>query len=350
MNGLEIDRKIRIMEICGSHTMSILRSGVKEILPSNIKLVSGPGCPVCVTSQEYIDASIKLSKREDIIITTFGDMINVPGTNGSLRLQRAQGKDIRIVYSPLEAVNIARKNQNKEVVFLAIGFETTAPTIALAIEMAYKEKLKNFKVFSALKTMPEAINMLLSDNSIYVNGIICPGHVSTIVGEEAFTFISDKFKIPSVIAGFEDKDVITAILLLVKMIKEKQHNINNIYGSFVRHEGNIKAKALINKVFQPCSSKWRGIGLIENSGLKLSDEYINYDAEKTLEIKMVDSLVLNGCICGQILRGQKSPMDCSLFGKECTPYKPIGVCMVSREGACGIYYKMRGENKKLVRK
>lgn len=343
MKGLEIDGEIRIMEICGSHTIAILKSGIKNILPSNIELVSGPGCPVCVTSQDYIDASIELTKRENIIIVTFGDMINVPGTNGSLRLQKAKGKDIKIVYSPLEALNIARKNPYKEVVFLGIGFETTAPITAIAIETAYKERLKNFSVFSALKTMPEAINMLLSDKEVKVDGIICPGHVSTIIGEENFAFISNKFRIPSVIAGFEYNDVKAAIFLLVKMIKENQHTINNIYGRFVRSEGNKKAKELINKIFEPSNSKWRGIGLIENSGLKIRNQYSSYDAEKKFDIKMVDSLSVKGCICGQILKGQKRPVDCSFLGKECTPQKPIGVCMVSREGACGIHYKINGK-------
>lgn len=343
MKSLEINKEIRIMEICGTHTMSILRSGIKQILPSNIKLISGPGCPVCVTSQGYIDASIELSKRENIIITTFGDMINTPGTNSSLKIQRALGNDIRVVYSPLEAVNIARKNPHKEIVFLGIGFETTAPTIALAIDKVYREKLENFTVFSALKTMPEAIKMLLIDKDVKVDGIICPGHVSTIIGEKAFRFISNKFHIPSVIAGFEDKDVKAAIYLLVEMIRENQCDIKNIYGRFVKYEGNKKAKEIMDKVFQSSNSKWRGLGLIENSGLKVSNEYSAYDAEVKFNIKIEDSPYLKGCICGQILKGQKTPVDCGFFAKECTPYNPIGVCMVSGEGACGIHYKYLNE-------
>jgi len=339
MKSLEINREIRIMEICGTHTMSILRSGIKQLLPSNIKLISGPGCPVCVTSQGYIDAAIELSERENIIITTFGDMINTPGTNSSLKIQSALGNDIRVVYSPLEAVNIARKNPHKEIVFLGIGFETTAPTIALAIEKAYIEKLENFTVFSALKTMPEAIKMLLSDKDVKVDGIICPGHVSTIIGEKAFSFISNKLHIPSVIAGFEDMDVRAAIYLLVEMIRENKCDIKNIYGSCVKYEGNKKAKELMDKVFQHSNSKWRGLGLIENSGLKISKKYSAYDAEVRFNIKIEDSPYLKGCTCGDILRGQKTPVDCVFFGKECTPYNPIGVCMVSGEGACGIHYK-----------
>jgi len=343
MKSLEINREIRIMEICGTHTMSILRSGIKQLLPSNIKLISGPGCPVCVTSQGYIDAAIELSERENIIITTFGDMINTPGTNSSLKIQRALGNDIRVVYSPLEAVNIARKNPHKEIVFLGIGFETTAPTIALAIDKVYREKTENFSVFTALKTMPEVIKMLIKDKDVQVDGIICPGHVSTIIGEKAFSFISNNLHIPSVIAGFEDKDVRAAIYLLVEMIRENKCDIKNIYSSCVKYEGNKKAKDLMDKVFQHSNSNWRGIGLIENSGLKVTKLYSAYDAEVKFGIKIENSPYLKDCICGNILRGQKTPVDCSFFGKECTPYNPIGVCMVSTEGACGIHYKYLNE-------
>lgn len=339
MKRFNINREVRIMEICGTHTMSILRSGIKQLLPDNIKLISGPGCPVCVTGQGYIDAAIELSNIENIIITTFGDMINIPGNKSSLILQRALGRDIRIVYSPLEAVEIARRNPKKEVVFLGIGFETTAPIIALAIEQSFKKEIDNFTVFSSLKTMPEVIRMLLRDKEVQVDGIICPGHVSTIIGETAFRFISNEFNIPSVIAGFEDKDVVAGIYLLLDMIKEGKHNQKNIYSRFVKKEGNNKAKELMDKVFSGCSSKWRGIGLIENSGLKIRESYCDYDAELKFNIKIEDTPPIKGCICGNILKGQKTPLDCKLFGRECIPSSPIGVCMVSREGACGIHYR-----------
>lgn len=335
----EMSRKIRIMEICGTHTLSILRSGIKELLPSNIEIISGPGCPVCVTNQAYIDACIKLSKVENIIITTFGDMINTPSSKGSLMIERAKGSNIRVVYSPIEAVNIAKENPKYEVIFLGIGFETTAPTIGIAIEKAYIEGVKNFSVFSALKTMPEAIKRLLSYKEVKVDGIICPGHVSTIIGEHDFSFISSELKIPSVIAGFEDRDVIFAIYLLIDMITNNQHSIKNIYRRFVKYQGNSKAKELIERVFQCTDSDWRGIGTIENTGLKIRNKYINFDAKEKFNIKMEESPLVEGCICGDILRGQKVPKDCISFGKKCTPYSPIGVCMVSREGACGIQYK-----------
>ncbi|PRR82061.1 Hydrogenase expression/formation protein HypD [Clostridium vincentii] len=266
-------------------------------------------------------------------------MINIPATSSSLKIQRALGNDIRVVYSPLEAVNIAKKNPHKEIVFLGIGFETTAPTIALAIEKCYKGRIENFSVFSALKTMPEVIKMLINNKNVKIDGIICPGHVSTIIGEKSFSFISNKFHIPAVIAGFEDKDVKAAIYLLVDMIRENQFDIKNIYGSCVKYEGNKKAKELMQRVFQSSNSKWRGIGLIKSSGLKVSNKYSQYDAEMKFNIKMEDSPYLKGCICGDILRGEKTPVDCRFFGKECTPYNPIGVCMVSGEGACGIHYK-----------
>jgi hydrogenase expression/formation protein HypD len=345
MREMEINREIRIMEICGTHTMSILRSGIKLILPRNIKLISGPGCPVCVTSQGYIDASIELSERENIIIATFGDMINISGTSGSLKIQSALGKDVRVVYSPLEAVNIARKNPHKEIVFLGIGFETTVPTIALAIEKAHREKIKNFSVFGSLKTMPEVIKMLIKDEDVQVDGIICPGHVSTIIGEKAFNFVSNELHIPSVIAGFEDKDVRAAIYLLVEMIKGNECKLKNIYGRCVKYEGNKKAKGIMNKVFHSCNSMWRGLGVIENSGLKVSNKYSDYDAEVKFNIKIEDGNGFNGCICGEILKGKKTPLDCGFFGKECTPYNPKGICMVSGEGVCGIHYKYLNKRK-----
>lgn len=339
MKAFQINREIRIMEICGTHTMSILRSGIKNLLPNNIKLISGPGCPVCVTSQGYIDACIELSKCNNIIIATFGDMINTPGSNSSLKIQRALGRDIRIVYSPLQSIDIAIKNPSKEVVFLAIGFETTAPVIALTIEKAYIKKIKNFSTFCALKTMPEAIEMLIRDKEISVDGIICPGNVSTIIGESAFGFISNNLKIPSVIAGFQDKDVITAIYLLIDMISKNESKLINIYGRFVKYEGNKKAKELLNRVFECSDSNWRGLGLIKKSGLIIASKYSEYDAEIKFDIKIVDNPGFKGCICGQILKGQKNPEECKFFGTKCTPYFPIGVCMVSREGSCGVHYR-----------
>ncbi|MBD7910824.1 hydrogenase formation protein HypD [Clostridium cibarium] len=339
MECLKINREIRIMEVCGTHTLAILRSGIRNIIPNNIKIVSGPGCPVCVTNQGYIDACIELSKRENIIITTFGDMINVPGTNSSLKVERALGNDIRILYSPLDAINTAKKNPDKEVVFLAIGFETTAPLIGLAIEKAKIENLKNFSVFCGVKTMPQVIRMLIEDEKVNIDGIICPGNVSTIIGGDSFKFISKELSIPAVIAGFENRDVIAAIYLLIDMLKKNECGVTNIYRRFVKAEGNKKAKEIMNKVFMPSDSLWRGLGLIKNSGLEIRETYSDYDVKVKFNIKIEDSPLVKGCICGDILKGEKSPENCMLFGNMCSPNSPVGVCMVSREGACKIYYQ-----------
>lgn len=334
-----MQRKIRIMEICGTHTASILRSGIKNILPDNIELVSGPGCPVCVTPQGYIDSAIELSERKEIIIATFGDMINIPGTSRTLKYQKALGCDIRVLYSPLEAVNIAKQNPTKEVVFLGIGFETTVPVIALAILKAYVEQVKNFSVFASLKTMPEVIKILLKDKRTNIDGIIYPGHVSTIIGEKEFEYISDELQIPGIIAGFEDKDIMLAVLLLIDMISKNDCILKNIYKSAVRYEGNVKAKELINNIFEVSDGYWRGFGIIKNSGLKVRYDYRDFDAITKFGLQIIEQKSSKGCICEDILRGVKVPKDCKLFGKECTPDKPVGVCMVSREGSCGVHFK-----------
>ena len=339
MKRLDFHRKMNIMEVCGTHTMAILRSGIKDTLPKNINLISGPGCPVCVTAQGYIDAAIELSKRENVIITTFGDMINVPGTGTSLNIQRALGKDIRVVYSPLESLKIAEKNPNKEVVFLGIGFETTAPLIALTIEESKIKEIKNFSVFLSLKTMPEILKALLKGEDIKIDGIICPGHVSTIIGEKEFEFIGDEFHKPAVIAGFGSRDVIAGIYILSDMISDNKSDLENIYPQCVKYEGNKKAKELIYKVFEKTDAVWRGIGKVNGSGLYIKKEYEEYDAVRKFKIVVSEEKYEDHCICGEILKGKKKPKDCSFFGTVCTPYNPIGVCMVSREGSCRIYYE-----------
>ncbi|GAA0693208.1 MAG: hydrogenase formation protein HypD [Clostridium cadaveris] len=339
MKSLECDRKINIMEVCGTHTMAILRSGIKDTLPKNINLISGPGCPVCVTPQGYIDAAIELSKRDDVIIATFGDMISVPATESSLNIQRALGKDIRVIYSPLEALKIAEKNLNKEVVFLGIGFETTAPLIALAIEKSRIRGIKNFSVFTSLKTMPEILRVLLKGEDIKIDGIICPGHVSTIIGEKEFKFLGDEFHKPAVIAGFGSRDVIAGIYILSDMIRRNKSDLKNIYSQYVRYDGNENAKALIYKVFEKTEGLWRGIGKVEGSGLSIKKEYEEYDAIKKFKIEISKEEHVRECICGEILKGYKKPKDCNFFGTICTPHNPIGVCMVSREGSCKIYYE-----------
>lgn len=335
----DVKSEIIIMEVCGTHTMSIFRSGIKDLLPSNIKLVSGPGCPVCVTSQGYIDSVIELSKNEDIIITTFGDMMKVPGNKSSLQKEKAKGRDIRIVYSPLDAVKIAKENPNKEVIFLAVGFETTAPAIALSVEIAARENIKKYSILQSIKTMPTTMKQLVLDEELKIDGFLCPGHVSTIIGSKPYEFLPEEFGIPAVVAGFEAGDIATGLYNLIEMIENNISEVRNMYGRLVKYEGNEKALGIINNIFDVTDSTWRGLGNIEDTGLRLKEEYSLYDAEKKLRIKLFEDKPHKGCICGEILKGKKNPHDCKLFSKVCNPLNPIGACMVSEEGTCAAYYK-----------
>lgn len=332
-------RNITIMEVCGTHTMSICKNGIKELLPKNIRLISGPGCPVCVTPQSYIDTAIELSNRKNVIITTFGDMINVPGSVSSLKIQRALGSDIRVVYSPIDSLKIAKQNLDKEIVFLGVGFETTAPIIALSILKAKYENISNFSVFQSMKTMPSVMKKLVKDEEVNIDGFLCPGHVSVITGARSFEFLSKEFNIPCVVAGFEYNDIIYAIYIIAHMIAEGTSEVKNIYGRFVKYEGNERAQNTIIKVFTSAGSTWRGLGYIEGTGLEFRKEYKIYDAKEKYNLHIVDSEMASGCICGEVLKGTKEPTDCKLFSKVCNPSNPVGACMVSQEGTCGIYYK-----------
>lgn len=338
------DKEVKIMEVCGTHTMSIFRSGIRKLLPSNIKLISGPGCPVCVTSQSYIDTVIELSKREDIIITTFGDMLKVPGNKSSLQKEKALGRDIRMVYSPLDALKIARENPDREVVFLGIGFETTAPTIALSVKIAHKENVKNYSVLQSIKTMPITMRQLVLDDEIKIDGFICPGHVSTIIGAEPYEFLAKEFKIPAVIAGFESGDIVLGLYTLLEMIENNIYEVKNVYERLVRYVGNTKALSSMDEIFETCDSVWRGLGKIDGTGLRLKEKFISFDAEKKLNIKMLEDKPKKGCICGEILKGKNNPLDCKLFLNVCNPLNPIGACMVSEEGTCAAYYKYKNIN------
>jgi hydrogenase expression/formation protein HypD len=330
---------ITIMEVCGTHTMSIFKSGLRQLLPSNIKLISGPGCPVCVTSQGYIDTAIELSKDKNIIITTFGDMLRVPGNGSSLQEERALGRDIRIVYSPLDAVRISEENPNKEVVFLGIGFETTAPTIALSILKAYGDDIKNFSVLGSIKTMPNTMKALVLDKDIEINGFLCPGHVSTVIGAKPYEFLARDYGIPAVVAGFEPSDIVTAIYHILHMLQANKAEIINQYSRLVKEEGNKNALSVIYEVFEVADSTWRGLGTIPATGLSLKDKYKDYNAEYKLKLSMLEDRPIKGCLCGEILKGKKSPLDCKLFSTVCNPVTPIGACMVSEEGTCAAYYK-----------
>ncbi|HPD65818.1 MAG TPA: hydrogenase formation protein HypD [Bacteroidia bacterium] len=331
-------KQIRLMEVCGGHTMAIQRFGIPSLLPHNVRLISGPGCPVCVTSRKYIDHLIALCRIDEVILTTYGDLIRVPGSSSTLELERSRGKDVRIVYSILDALQLARENPQKKVIFAGIGFETTTPPTAAGVLTAKNENLRNFFVLSAHKVMPPAMEALI-DEGIQIDGYIAPGHVSTITGSGIYEPLTRKFGVGCVISGFEPADLLESILMLVRQIEYQQPAVEIQYKRAVRPEGNLVAKAMIEKVFEPCDDWWRGLGILPASGLKLKDEYADFDADKIFNIEIEPTRDDKGCICGEVLKGIKSPKECKLFGKACTPSDPAGACMVSSEGACHAYYR-----------
>jgi hydrogenase expression/formation protein HypD len=331
--------KVRLMEVCGTHTMSIFRSGIRTLLPDTISLLSGPGCPVCVTAQKEIDAFIGLARADDVIVTTFGDLIKVPGTDSSLQKERANNRDIRVVYSTFDAIKIARKNPDKKVVFLGVGFETTAPTIAATIISAKEAKLDNFFVFSAHKTVPPALDALMQTKDVKIDGFILPGHVSVIIGTKAFLPLFEKYKIPCVVAGFEPSDILQPISILVEQIESDAPELINGYPRVVTFDGNEKAQKIMEDVFETVDVEWRGIGVIPKSGLRIRKRFSTFDAEKMIEFSVPESKEFKGCACGEILTGLKIPPECPLYKKVCTPMDPLGPCMVSSEGTCAAYYK-----------
>ena len=331
---------VNFMEVCGTHTMAIGRFGIRQLLPTNIKLLSGPGCPVCVTPDEYIDKAIALSQMKDVIITTFGDMVKVPGSYSSLEKEQAKGKNIQIVYSPLEAFDIAEIHPSRKVIFLGIGFETTAPAVALTIKKAYAIGLKNFTVLSGHKLIPPAMETLIEDDKdVKIDGFICPGHVSAIIGSRPYENIATKYRVPCVIAGFEPSDILEAVLLLTKRILENKTGVENQYKRVVKREGNIRARKIMEEVFDIVDSEWRGIGTIKKSGLAIKERYREFNADKRHPLKIKVNKKRHRCICGDILKGKKIPVDCKLFGKVCRPESPVGPCMVSSEGSCAAYYR-----------
>lgn len=331
--------RVNLMEVCGTHTMVIFQQGLKGMLPKNVNLLSGPGCPVCVTSQEDIDKAIELAKDRKVIITTFGDMVRVPGTNSSLEKEKANGVDVRIIYSPSEALRIARENPDKKVVFLAIGFETTSPLIAASLMDAQKEKIDNFFIFSTHKLIPPAMEVLSKSKEINIKGFICPGHVSVTIGSEAYGLIARKYNVPCVIGGFEALDVLQSIYMLLRQIKENRAEVEIEYFRAVHPQGNRIAQQLISEVFEVTDVRWRGLGIIPRSGLRLKKKFYKYDAEREFQPKVKKSKENPDCACGQVLRGVKKPTQCKLYKRICTPENPYGPCMVSSEGTCAAYYK-----------
>ena len=335
-------KPIRLMEVCGTHTVSIFRSGIRSLLPDTVSLLSGPGCPVCVTDQKEIDAFIEVAKQPEVIVATFGDLMRVPGTNSSLQRERAEGRDIRMVYSTIDALEIAQKNPEKQVVFLGVGFETTAPTIAAAVMTASREGVENFGVISAHKLVPPALEALMSLEDVHIDGFILPGHVSVIIGLDAYRPFFDKHRIPCVAAGFEPVDILQAISQLIEQIESGRPQLGNAYQRAVTPEGNPKARQMMNYILEPADACWRGIGTIPLSGLKIRDDFAAHDAEKLLNIQVPDPAPPKGCACGDILVGKKTPLECALYKKVCTPTDPVGPCMVSTEGTCAAYYKYHG--------
>jgi hydrogenase expression/formation protein HypD len=332
-------RPIRLMEVCGTHTMAIFRHGIRSMLPETINLLSGPGCPVCVTAQGEIDTFVALARLPDVMITTFGDLMRVPGSGSSLKEESASGADVRVVYSPLDAVNLARQYPDKTVVFLGVGFETTVPTIAAAIMTAQQMRLDNFCVCTAHKVVPPALAALMDNPQVCVDGFLLPGHVSVIIGLQAYQPFFDHYHTPSVVAGFEPTDILQGILALVQQIESGRPFLENAYSRAVSDKGNLKAQQVIQTVFKQSGAVWRGIGVIPGSGLVLRDEFASFDAARRYQLQPSEVPEPKGCACGEILTGIKTPVQCPLFRKRCTPMAPVGPCMVSSEGTCAAYYR-----------
>jgi hydrogenase expression/formation protein HypD len=332
-------KPIRLMEVCGTHTVAIFRHGIRQILPSTIQLISGPGCPVCVTATEEIDRAVKLARISEVMVTTFGDLVRVPGSHSSLQRERASGADVRMVYSTFDALKLAQENQTKKVVFLAIGFETTAPTVAAAVLEAERLGLNNFFILSAHKLLPPALGALLNSGNLNIQGFIYPGHVSTIIGTLAYEWVAEKFQVPGVVCGFEPVDILETILMLVQQIEKSQARVEIQYKRGVDAIGNPKALQVLNQVFVPCDAPWRGLGIITESGLTLRPKYRTFAAEDHFDLQVPPAQDHPGCACGEVLRGVKTPLECKLFRTVCFPETPLGPCMVSTEGTCAAYYK-----------
>ena len=331
-------RPIQLMEVCGTHTVSIFRYGIRGVLPEHIRLLSGPGCPVCVTPNPDIDLAIALTRQKDVILVTFGDMMRVPGSTSSLQKEKAQGGDIRIVYSSLDALTIAKDNPGKRIVFLAIGFETTSPTVAVAILHAGKENLRNLFFLNSQKRVPPALQVLLRSKQIHIDGLILPGHVSAILGTKPYQFIAEEFARPGVVTGFEPLDILQGIWMLVKQIEENHPRIEIQYRRVVREEGNPLALSKIYEVFEEDHALWRGFGMIPGSGYRFRERFKERDA-RTFDVEVEPPAEHPGCLCGEVLQGIRSPLDCPLFKVVCHPENPIGPCMVSMEGTCATYFK-----------
>lgn len=334
-----LERQITLMEVCGTHTMSIFRHGIKSMLPGNIRLISGPGCPVCVTPPQYIDQAIQLAGNNEVIICSFGDMLRVPGIEGTLENTRMYGADIRIVYSPLDCIRIAKDNPGKMVVFLAVGFETTSPVVGLCMKQAEDEGADNFLILPGLKLLFPALKSLFNSGEVKVDGLICPGHVTSVTGQAPYEFIPEMYGIPCVIAGFELTDILMSIYMLILQVVDGRACVENAYKRAGTEEGNARALRVIEQVFQKSDVSWRGLGIIPQSGLEPSKDYNHRNARTYYKLERPVWTGDGACSCGDVIKGLKTPFECPLFRNVCTPQSPIGACMVSSEGSCAAYYK-----------
>lgn len=336
----EATREYTFMEVCGGHTAAIHRFGIPSLLPPQIRLISGPGCPVCVTAGRYIDTLTAIASSEGVTVALFGDLMRVPGTHYTPGDARAAGADVRVVLSAHEALETARSNPGRKVVFSAIGFETTAPGTAVTVMQAEREGIDNFYVLNAHKVMPPAMEAILSEGT-HIDGFICPGHVAVITGSSAFEFIPRKYGLASVVTGFEPTDILTAVLMLVRQVNSCKPSVEIQYSRAVSAVGNVRAQEYMREVFEPCDVEWRGLGVIESGGLQIGGRYRRFDAATAFTVDIPEVSQTNLCICGQILRGVSTPPDCPLFASACTPDHPEGTCMVSEEGSCNTWYKYR---------
>ncbi|BDQ35276.1 hydrogenase formation protein HypD [Pseudodesulfovibrio portus] len=338
----ELTDELRFMEVCGTHTVAIFQSGLRSLLPEKIVHLSGPGCPVCVTHESEVNAFLDLAGNERVILATFGDLMRVPG-EGRRNLKKAQadGARIKVVYSPFDTLKLAKENPDALVVFIGVGFETTAPTIAGTMKMARRQGIRNLRVLCFHKTVPTALDALLSDTAINLDGFILPGHVSAIIGTDPYDFIAEKYGKSAVVTGFEPLDILQSLNQMIEWRNTGEAHVANNYTRIVGEHGNPKAMEIMYEVFEPCDALWRGIGMIPGSGLEIRPEWEEFDAKKEFGIVITDGPALKGCKCGDILKGIKQPDECPLFGKACTPADPVGPCMVSTEGSCAAYYKYK---------
>ena len=328
-------RPLRLMEVCGTHTVAIFRHGLRQLLPETVELVSGPGCPVCVTPTSYMDLALAYAEQPETMIATFGDMLRVPGSFSSLEEAKSRGADIHTVYSPLESLELAERFPEKRVVFLGVGFETTAPLTAACVQEAARRQLSNWLILPAHKVVPPALISLLQDPESRVDGLLLPGHVAVVTGTAVF----ENLPVPAVVAGFEALDILEAIVRLVRQAAQGEARLENAYRRVVRPEGNVVARSMVAEVYEPADSSWRGLGVLAQSGLRVRQEFSRWDAAQAWPLPLPESREAPGCCCGEVLKGRLPPLQCPLFGKACTPLQPVGACMVSVEGVCAAWYK-----------